>query len=309
MYHSINMLEVASLPRGGGGGGGGMKVTESIRERSQVNREDFINYNQINKHDSVSFTAEPNRGGGGNAGKKEKLWLVGISVPITFCPCSLTWWHTTLDQYTHLQSSQQVMSHLSDMISDWDVHTVHCFHLSKFLIKWLKRQSADESLINRMCSLFTEHLQTVVGENLNLKQQQSESVTRFTLAVFIQSTKLPICPSIWSAVLDRGRQIGGLFWPADFPPRREHLFPPHLLSKNQAEMCRPLREVGGGVNDLHCCAIHSRGVLKPGNSWSQQSVHHFIRGHQDEQVDSCRDPGDAASPRSLQLFGCVSLLL
>ena len=73
MYHSINMLEVASLPRGGGGGGGGMKVTESFRERSQVNREDFINYNQINKHDSVSFTAEPNRGGGGNAGKKEKL--------------------------------------------------------------------------------------------------------------------------------------------------------------------------------------------------------------------------------------------
>ena len=30
-------------------------------------------------------------------------------------------------------------------------------------------------------------------------------------------------------------------------------------------MCRPLREVGGGVDDMHCCATHSRGVLKPGN--------------------------------------------
>lgn len=29
--------------------------------------------------------------------------------------------------------------------------------------------------------LFTEHLQTVVGENLKLKRRQSESVKRFTL--------------------------------------------------------------------------------------------------------------------------------
>ena len=54
-----------------------------------------------------------------------------------------------------------------------------------------------------------------------------------------------------SAVLDRGRQIGGLFLIVDFPPRRVHLFLPHLLSKNEAEMCRPLREMGGGVDDLH----------------------------------------------------------
>ena len=69
-----------------------------------------------------------------------------------------------------------------------------------------------------------------------------------------------------SAVLDRGRQIGGLSWSANFPPRRVHLFPPHLLSKNEAEMCWPLHEVGGGVNDLHCCTTHNRGVLKPRNS-------------------------------------------
>ena len=53
-----------------------------------------------------------------------------------------------------------------------------------------------------------------------------------------------------------------------------------------------------GVDDLHCCLTHSRGILKPGDSWSQPSVHHFIWGHQDE-LDSSRDPGDAASPRPL----------
>ena len=35
-------------------------------------------------------------------------------------------------------------------------------------------------------------------------------------------------------------------------------------------MCRQLLEMGGGVDDLHCFA----------------SVHHLIRGHQDEQLDS-----------------------
>ena len=34
--------------------------------------------------------------------------------------------------------------------------------------------------------------------------------------------------------------------------------------------------------------------LIPGNSWSQQSVHHFICGHQDEHLDSRWDPGDAS---------------
>ena len=68
------------------------------------------------------------------------------------------------------------------------------------------------------------------------------------------------------AFLDRGQQIGGQLWSADFPPRRLHIFPPHLLSKNEAEMCRPLHEVAGGVDDLHCSATHSRGVLKPRNS-------------------------------------------
>ena len=58
-------------------------------------------------------------------------------------------------------------------------------------------------------------------------------------------------------------------------------------------MCRQLREMRKGVDDVHCCATHSRGVLKPGNSWSQQSVHHFIQGRSNEQLDSRWDSGDA----------------
>ena len=60
-----------------------------------------------------------------------------------------------------------------------------------------------------------------------------------------------------NAPLDRGQQTGGLFWSADFPPRMVHLFPPRLLSKNEAEMRRPRREMGVGVNDLHCCVTHN----------------------------------------------------
>ena len=40
-------------------------------------------------------------------------------------------------------------------------------------------------------------------------------------------------------------------------------------------MCRPLREMGGGVNDMYCCATHSQGVLKP-----------HIHGRQDAQLNS-----------------------
>ena len=53
--------------------------------------------------------------------------------------------------------------------------------------------------------------------------------------------------------------------------------------------------MGGGVDDVHCCATHSREVVKPGNSWSQQSVHRFVRGRQDEQLESHRDLGDATA--------------
>ena len=81
-----------------------------------------------------------------------------------------------------------------------------------------------------------------------------------------QAANWPVRLVARAAVLDRGRQIGGLFWSADFPPQRVHLFPPRLLSKNEAAMCQCLREVGGGVDDLYCSATHSRGVLKPGNS-------------------------------------------
>ena len=66
-------------------------------------------------------------------------------------------------------------------------------------------------------------------------------------------------------------------WFIILPPQKVLLlFPPPFLWKSEMSMFRPLCEVGGGVDDLHCCATHSRGVLKPGNSWSQQSVHHFI---------------------------------
>ena len=27
-------------------------------------------------------------------------------------------------------------------------------------------------------------------------------------------------------------------------------------------MCQPLRELGGGVDDLHCCVTHNQGVFK-----------------------------------------------
>ena len=61
-------------------------------------------------------------------------------------------------------------------------------------------------------------------------------------------------------------QFGRLFCGSvyGFRQRRVHLFPPRLLSKNEASMCRQLCEMGGGVADVHCCATHSRGVLKPG---------------------------------------------
>ena len=114
-----------------------------------------------------------------------------------------------------------------------------------------------------------------------------------------QAANLPVLLAAQSAVLDRGLQIAGLSWSDDLPPRRVRIFSPRLLSKSEPSMCRPLHKMGGGVNDLHCYATHSRGVLKPRNSWLQQSVHHFISGHEDEQLDSRWDPGDAASPRSL----------
>ena len=37
---------------------------------------------------------------------------------------------------------------------------------------------------------------------------------------------------------------------------------------------------------MTCTVLWPTAVLKPGNSWSQQSVHHFIRRHEDEQLDS-----------------------
>ena len=67
-----------------------------------------------------------------------------------------------------------------------------------------------------------------------------------------QAANLPVLLAARSAVLDRGQQIGGLFWSAYFPPQRVHLFPPHLLSKNEASMCRPLCGMGEVSSALLC---------------------------------------------------------
>ena len=46
-----------------------------------------------------------------------------------------------------------------------------------------------------------------------------------------QAANLPVLLVARSAVLDRGWQIGGLFWSADLLPRRVHLFLPRLLDE------------------------------------------------------------------------------
>ena len=106
--------------------------------------------------------------------------------------------------------------------------------------------------------------------------------------------------------MDLDRRWWGLFW---FANMGDTFLPPPLLCKSELSMCRQWREISQGVDDVHCCVTHSRGVLKPGNSWSQQSVHHFIRRRQDEQLDSRWDPGDASvSSVSVAVF-VVHLLL
>ena len=83
-----------------------------------------------------------------------------------------------------------------------------------------------------------------------------------------------------------------------------------LPSNSKMSMCRQLCEMGGGIDDVHCCATHSREVLKQGNSWSQQSVHHFICRHQDERLDSRWDPGDASiSSVSVAVWLCSFIVV
>ena len=65
------------------------------------------------------------------------------------------------------------------------------------------------------------------------------------------------------------------------------------------ESCRAGITLLGVLNPSPIFEEEEKGVLKPGNSWSQQSVHHFICRRQDERLDSRWDPGAAASPRSL----------
>ena len=132
-----------------------------------------------------------------------------------------------------------------------------------------------------------------------------------TMAAFMLGSK----PPIWLSFLLIGPWIkkgAGILGVCSGPPiwrLGRYTFCFLHCCKSEPSMCRQLREMGGGVDDLHCCATHSRGVLKPGNSWSQQSVHHFIHGRQDEQLDSRWDPGDASgSSVSVAVF-FVHLLL
>ena len=65
-------------------------------------------------------------------------------------------------------------------------------------------------------------------------------------------------------------------------------------------MCRPLREVGTGVNDLHCSATHSRGVFKPGNT-----------DHSSQSITSSEDiklSNWTAAEHLLDLCSCLVLL-
>ena len=39
-----------------------------------------------------------------------------------------------------------------------------------------------------------------------------------------------------------------------------------IMTGQRVRVCQQLREMGRGVGDLHYCATHSLGVLKPGNS-------------------------------------------
>uniref|UniRef100_A0A671XX33 DDE-1 domain-containing protein n=1 Tax=Sparus aurata TaxID=8175 RepID=A0A671XX33_SPAAU len=52
-----------------------------------------------------------------------------------------------------------------------------------------------------------------------------------------QAANLPVLFAARSATLGRGRQIGGLSWSTDFPPRRVHLFSPLNLRRQCAGPC------------------------------------------------------------------------
>ena len=66
-----------------------------------------------------------------------------------------------------------------------------------------------------------------------MKSREREATTnRSCFQTEHQGANLPSFSRL-GPVLDRGQQIVGLLWSADFLPRREHLFAPRLLSKNR----------------------------------------------------------------------------
>ena len=73
-----------------------------------------------------------------------------------------------------------------------------------------------------------------------------------------QAANLAVVFAARSTNLDRPQYTGGLFWSANMTPRGVHFLPPPLLCKSKSSMSRQLREMDGGVNDMHCCATHSR---------------------------------------------------
>ena len=82
--------------------------------------------------------------------------------------------------------------------------------------------------------------------------QEKHGLHKFTnLMQTLQTTKHPFNTSLPSGmchlkIITLRKGLRFILWNskslADFPPQRAHL------------LCRPLREMGGGVNDLHCCA-------------------------------------------------------
>ena len=150
---------------------------------------------------------------------------------------------------------------LTDKLSTLGLHPIICDWLLNFDLAGL-------SLSGLVIGLWPALSQTLALHCYVSSAPSSTPSSPVTMAVARQSTKPPICHlAARSVVLDRGWQIGGLFWSVNFPPRRVHLFPPRLLSKNKASMCRPLHEVGGGVDDcekLHRLPVNGKDRRRKG---------------------------------------------
>ena len=63
-----------------------------------------------------------------------------------------------------------------------------------------------------------------------------------------------VCAHMYACVCFSWKSMGmGREFVANMQLQRVHLFPPPFLSKSETSMCQQLREMGGGVDDVHCC--------------------------------------------------------